>query len=92
MSRSTMSEESTNEIGCEPARVFGIFRSSSDAERAVHRLADSGVALSRIAVLHPGNEDTREFSRRLGTRCPAGTAEGLTASLPLDGTMGLTHP
>lgn len=73
-------------------KLFAIFRSPDQAESAVHRLADLGVDLRSIAVLHPRNEDTRDFANRQGTMCPAGTAEGLTAALPLNGTLGLLRP
>lgn len=33
-----------------------------------------------------------EFAERKGTHCPAGTAEGPTADLPLDGTWGFSDP
>ena len=74
------------------SRVFGIYRTVEEAESAVDRLLQSGLTPKAIAVLHPENESTREFARRKGTRLPAGTAHCRTASLPLDGTLGLRDP
>ena len=74
------------------SRVFGIYRTAEEAESAVDRLLQSGLTPKDIAVLLAENESTREFARRKGTRPPAGTAHGGTASLPLDGTFGLRDP
>jgi hypothetical protein len=74
------------------AKVFAIFRSADEAELAVRHLAALCVDLRDIAVLLPENKDTRAFAKRQGTRPPAGTVEGVKASLPLDGTFGLLDP
>ena len=74
------------------SKVFGIYRTAEQAESAVDRLLRSGLTGKDIAVLQADNASTREFARRKGTRLPAGTAHCRTASLPLDGTLGLHDP
>ena len=73
-------------------KVFGIYSTSQKVEAAVDKLLSSGFRASAISVLHPDNQSTREFSQRRGTRPPAGTMEGKTASVPLDGTLGFRDP
>lgn len=67
--------------------VFGIYRSISAVEEAVDVLLDNRFAGASIFVLHPKNKDTVEFANRKRTHCPAGTASGSTADLPLDGSI-----
>ena len=64
------------------SKIFGIYSTSQTAEDAVDGLLSSGFKASAISVLHPDNQSTREFSQRRGTRPPAGTMEGKTASDP----------
>jgi hypothetical protein len=73
-------------------RIFGIYPTSQQAEAAVDRLLEAEFAGWAISVLHPDNQNTREFAERKNTRPPEGTAHGKTASVPLDGTLGLLHP
>ncbi len=73
-------------------KVFAIYSNSQKVEAAVDRLLSSGFRASAISALHPDNQSTREFAQRKGTRPPANTAEGTSASVPLDGTWGLLDP
>jgi hypothetical protein len=73
-------------------RIFGIYPTSQQAEAAVDRLLEAEFAGWAISVLHSDNQSTREFAERKNTRPPEGTAHGKTASVPLDGTLGLLHP
>ena len=73
-------------------RVFAINSTPHQVEAAVDRLVESGVIGSAISVLHPDNASTREFAKRKGTRPPASTTEGKTASVPLGGTLGVRDP
>jgi len=68
--------------------VFGIYDTAVLAEKAVDALAGNGFPCNRIFVLHPKNEDTREFAHRKKTQVPAGIDAGPAANLPLDGTGG----
>ncbi len=68
--------------------VFGIYDTTVLVEKAVDTLAANGFPGNRIFVLHPKNEDTREFARRKKTQVPAGIEAGPAANLPLDGTGG----
>jgi hypothetical protein len=68
--------------------VFGIYDTVVSVEKAFDALAANGFPGDRIFVLHPKNEDTREFARRKKTQVPAGIAAGPAANLPLDGTGG----
>lgn len=72
--------------------VFGIYRTVPAVEEAVDNLLAMGLASEAIFVLHPRNQDTVEFARRKRTHAPRGTAEGPTARLPLDGTVGIGDP
>ena len=68
--------------------VFGIYDTAVLVEKAVDALAGNSFPCNRIFVLHPKNEDTREFAHRKKTQVPAGIAAGPAAGLPLDGTGG----
>ena len=68
--------------------AFGIYDTAVWIEKAVDALVGNGFPCSRIFVLHPDNEDTREFARRKKTQVPAGIDAGPAANLPLDGTGG----
>jgi hypothetical protein len=68
--------------------VFGIYDTAVLVEKAVDALAGNGFPCNRIFVLHPKNEDTREFAQRKKTQVPAGIDAGPAAGLPLDGTGG----
>jgi hypothetical protein len=68
--------------------VFGIYDTAVLVEKAVDALAGNSFPCNRIFVLHPKNDDTREFARRKNTQVPAGIDAGPAANLPLDGTGG----
>ena len=72
--------------------VFGIYSTPELAEEAVDELVARGFASRGISVLHPTNQSSREFARLKNTTPPAGTAQGPTADLPLDGTWGFMDP
>jgi hypothetical protein len=71
--------------------VFGIYPTEEAVERAVDTLVSNGVAAENIYVLHPQNENTRDFARRKQTQVPAGTDKGPDADAALDGTGGFRH-
>jgi hypothetical protein len=68
--------------------VFGIYDTVELVEKAVDSLASNGFPYNSIFVLHPKNEDTKDFARRKKTQVPAGIDAGPAADLPLDGTGG----
>lgn len=72
--------------------VFGIYRTLPEVEEGVDNLLAVGFASQSIFVLHPKNKDTVEFANRKQTHVPRGIGEGPTASLPLDGTIGIGGP
>jgi hypothetical protein len=73
--------------------VFGLYADGEFAEEAVEELMTAGgFPGERITVLFPKNSQSREFASSKGTHCPAGTAVGATADLPLDGTWGFSDP
>jgi|ERR1700730_3569400 len=69
-------------------RVFGIYATKELVEKAVDALVDNGFGSTSIFVLHPKNEDTRNFAHRKRTQIPAGIDAGPAADLPLAGTGG----
>src|ERR1700676_2373634 len=69
-------------------RVFGLYAPKELVEKAVDALVDNGFASTSIFVLHPKNEDTRDFARRKQTQIPAGIDAGPAADIPLEGRGG----
>jgi hypothetical protein len=68
--------------------AFGIYDTVELIEKAVDSLVSNGFPCNSIFVLHPKNEDTRDFARRKKTQVPAGIDAGPAADIPLDGTGG----
>ena len=69
--------------------VFGIFKSSSEAERAVDTLISAGYPSSDISVLLPDTASTREFAHAKDTKAPEGTTVGVTTGGVIGGTLGV---
>ena len=69
--------------------VFGIYKSVSQAERAVDRIAAAGFSSNDISVLLPDNQSSREFAHEKNTKAPEGTTTGVTAGGAIGGTLGL---
>jgi len=69
--------------------VFGIYRSSMQAEDAVDRLVANGFASDNISVLLPDNTSSRQFAHQKNTKAPEGTATGATTGGVIGGTLGL---
>lgn len=72
--------------------VFGSFESLERANIAVDTLVGSGFPARAITVMHHDNPMSVNFAKLKGTTAPAGTAHGLTAKLPLEGSLGLMNP
>jgi Heat induced stress protein YflT len=71
--------------------VFGIYATEETVEKTVDTLVSNGIAAANLYVLHPKNENTRDFARRKQTQVPAGTATGPDADAALDGTGGFLN-
>jgi hypothetical protein len=69
--------------------VFGIFKSSTEAERAVDTLIAAGYPSSDISVLLPDTESSREFAHAKDTKAPEGTTVGVTTGGVIGGTLGV---
>jgi hypothetical protein len=69
--------------------VFGIYRNSTQAERAVDHIAAAGFSHNDISVLLPGNQSSKEFAHEKNTKAPEGTATGVTTGGVVGGTLGL---
>ena len=69
--------------------VFGIYKSSIAAERAVDRLLSAGFSNNDISVLLPDNQSSKEFAHEKNTKVPEGTTTGVTAGGVIGGTLGL---
>ena len=69
--------------------VFGIYRSTIDAERAADTLMSAGFANQDISVLMPDTQSTREFAHEKNTKAPEGTTTGAVSGGAIGGTLGL---
>ena len=69
--------------------VFGIYRNSMAAERAVDRILAAGFSNNDISVLLPDNESSKEFAHEKNTKAPEGTTTGVAAGGVVGGTLGV---
>jgi len=69
--------------------VFGIYKSSAQAERAVDSIAAAGFSHNDISVLLPDTQNTKEFAHEKNTKAPEGTTTGVTTGGVVGGTLGL---
>jgi hypothetical protein len=69
--------------------VFGIYKSSAQAELAVDRILAAGFSNNDISVLLPDSQSSKEFAHEKNTKAPEGTATGVTAGGVVGGTLGL---
>jgi hypothetical protein len=69
--------------------VFGIYKSVSQAERAVDRIAAAGFSSNDISVLLPDNQSSKEFAHEKSTKAPEGTTTGVTTGGAIGGALGL---
>jgi hypothetical protein len=69
--------------------VFGIYRSATEAERAVDTLIAAGFSSSAISVLLPDTRSTKEFAHHKDTKAPEGTTVGATTGGVIGGTLGV---
>jgi hypothetical protein len=69
--------------------VFGIYKTTAQAERVVERLMASGFSSDDISVLLPDNRSSKEFAHEKNTKAPEGTAAGVTTGGIIGGALGL---
>src|ERR1700694_3366095 len=69
--------------------VFGIYKSSVQAEQAVDRIAAAGFSHNDISVLLPDTKSSKEFAHEKNTKAPEGTTTGVTTGGIVGGTLGL---
>src|SRR6202140_660018 len=69
--------------------VFGIYRNSADAERAVDALVRAGFSNQDISVLLPDRQSSKKFSHEKNTKAPEGTTTGVVSGGAIGGTLGL---
>jgi len=69
--------------------VFGIYKTSMAAERAVDQILAAGFSNNDISVLLPDNQSSKEFAHEKNTKAPEGTTTGATAGGVIGGTLGL---
>jgi hypothetical protein len=69
--------------------IFGIYKSRTQAEHAVDRIAAAGFAHSNISVLLPHNRETGEIADEKNTEPPEGAATGVATGVILGGTFGV---
>jgi len=69
--------------------VFGIYKSTVQAELAAGTLTSAGFSNQDISVLVSDVESTRQFAHEKNTKAPEGTTSGALAGGALGGTLGL---
>jgi hypothetical protein len=69
--------------------VFGIYKTTVQAEQAVDRLLSSGFANNDISVLLPDTKSSKEFAHEKNTKAPEGATAGVTTGGVIGGTLGL---
>src|SRR5579863_1184763 len=69
--------------------VFGIYKNSVAAERAVDQILAAGFSNNDISVLLPDNQSSKEFAHEKNTKAPEGTTTGVTAGGVVGGTLGV---
>src|ERR1700676_788437 len=69
--------------------VFGIYKNSMAAERAVDRIIAAGFSNNDISVLLPDSQSSKEFAHEKNTKTPEGATTGAAAGGVVGGTLGL---
>lgn len=69
--------------------AFGIYKSSTQAEHAVDRIAAAGFSYNDISVLLPDSKNSKEFAHEKNTKAPEGTTTGVATGGVVGGTLGL---
>ena len=69
--------------------VFGIYKTTLQAEQSVDQLLTAGFSNDAISVLFPDNQSSKEFAHEKNTKAPEGTTTGVAAGGVVGGTLGL---
>jgi hypothetical protein len=69
--------------------VFGIYKSTPQAELAVDRILAAGFSNNDISVLLPDAHSSKEFAHEKNTKAPEGTTTGVTTGGAIGGALGL---
>jgi hypothetical protein len=69
--------------------VFGIYKTTGQAERVVERLMALGFSSDDVSVLLPEAHSSKEFAHEKNTKAPEGTAAGVTTGGVIGGALGL---
>jgi hypothetical protein len=69
--------------------VFGIYKTTQQAEAAVQALNAAGFSSQDISVLFPDKQTTKEFAHEKNTKAPEGATTGAVAGGAIGGTLGL---
>ena len=69
--------------------VFGIYKSSAQAEHAVDHIAAAGFSHNDISVLLPDKQSSKEFAHEKNTKAPEGATTGAGTGAVVGGTLGL---
>lgn len=69
--------------------VFGIYKTTLQAEHSVDQLLTAGFSNDAISVLFPDNQSSKEFAHEKNTKAPEGTTTGVAAGGVVGGTLGL---
>jgi hypothetical protein len=69
--------------------VFGIYKTTGQAERVVERLMALGFSSDDVSVLVPDAHSSKQFAHEKNTKAPEGTAAGATTGGVIGGALGL---
>src|SRR2546421_545896 len=69
--------------------VFGIYKTRSEAEKAVDDLIAAGFPSADVSVLLPDVQSSNELAHEKNTKAPEGTTTGVTTGGAVGGTLGL---
>jgi hypothetical protein len=69
--------------------VFGIYKTTTQAELSVDRLLKAGFSNNDISVLLPDAQSSKEFAHEKSTKAPEGTTTGVTTGGVVGGALGL---
>lgn len=69
--------------------VFGIYKTTEQADRAVDSLIAAGYSSSNISALLPDTESTRAFAHEKDTKAPEGATVGVTTGGVVGGALGV---
>jgi hypothetical protein len=69
--------------------VFGIYKTTQQADSAVQALTAAGFSSQDISVLFPDKQTTKEFAHEKNTKAPEGATTGAVAGGAIGGTLGL---